>query len=106
MNIRQVSARAVSITDRFACRSSYFHHSHTVGHFETWRGKLIHYGLGNAYFSDTLNIHQLEDSRSHAIHIGEREISIRPYVKLRPSEDCFAEKRNPQILCLGKYRKF
>ena len=84
-----------------------FHHSHTVGHFETWRGKLIHYGLGNAYFSDTLNLHQLEDSRSHAIHIDEREISIRAYVKLRPSKDCIAEeKKCMDSLSTRNYRKF
>lgn len=46
-----------------------FHHSHIVGEYEYWEGKLIHYGLGNAFFSDTLNLHKLEKSISHGIII-------------------------------------
>lgn len=44
-----------------------FHHSHIIGHYEYWNNKLIHYGLGNAYFSDTLNLHTLDKSISNAI---------------------------------------
>ena len=46
-----------------------FHHSHVVGHFEYWKEKLIHYGLGNAFFSDTFNLHKLEESISQGVII-------------------------------------
>ena len=52
-----------------------FHHSHVVGNYEYWQGKLIHYGLGNAFFSDTLNLHKLEESISQGVVIG-NSISI------------------------------
>lgn len=44
-----------------------FHHSHIIGHYEYWNGKLIHYGLGNAFFSNTLNVHALDKSISHGV---------------------------------------
>lgn len=52
-----------------------FHHSHTVGHHEYWNGNLIHYGLGNAFFSNTLDLHSLKDSQSHGI-LYDGEIKI------------------------------
>jgi len=52
-----------------------FHHSHLVGHYEYWNGNLIHYGLGNAFFSNTLDLHSLEKSQSHGIvYDGEERI--------------------------------
>lgn len=48
-----------------------FHHSHMVGHHEYWNGKLIHYGLGNAFFSDVSNLHLLEKSISHGVICGD-----------------------------------
>lgn len=50
-----------------------FHHSHIIGHHEYWKGCLIHYGLGNAFFSDTSDIHSLDKSISQAIICGEKE---------------------------------
>ena len=44
-----------------------FHHSHLVGHYEYWNGKLIHYGLGNAFFSDIPGLHSLKNSISQGI---------------------------------------
>lgn len=44
-----------------------FHHSHIIGHHEYWHGKLIHYGLGNAFFSDTLDLHLLNQSISNGV---------------------------------------
>ena len=51
----------------FGARMVVFHHSHIIGHYEYWNGRLIHYGLGNAFFSDTLDLHLLNKSVSHGI---------------------------------------
>jgi len=50
-----------------------FHHSHVIGHHEYWNGCLIHYGLGNAFFSDIPSIHSLDKSISQAIVCGAKE---------------------------------
>jgi poly-gamma-glutamate capsule biosynthesis protein CapA/YwtB (metallophosphatase superfamily) len=49
-----------------------FHHSHKVGYHEHWNKKLIHYGLGNAFFSNTFNVHKLSDSISEGICLGKK----------------------------------
>jgi hypothetical protein len=54
-----------------------FHHSHVIGHQEYWNGRLIHYGLGNAFFSDTQDIHALDKSISHAIICDKKENIIK-----------------------------
>ena len=51
----------------FGARMVVFHHSHIIGHYEYWNGRLIHYGLGNAFFSNTLDLHLLNKSVSHGI---------------------------------------
>lgn len=38
-------------------QSVIFHHSHIEGSYETVDGKLIHYGLGNFFFSETAGLH-------------------------------------------------
>ena len=48
-----------------------FHHSHVIGHQEYWKGGLIHYGLGNAFFSDISDLHSLDQSISHGVMCDE-----------------------------------
>lgn len=38
-----------------------FHHSHILGNHEWLNGKLIHYGLGNFYFSSISNLHGIDN---------------------------------------------
>lgn len=60
---------ARSIIDKGA-ETVIFHHSHLIGHNELWKNKLIHYGLGNAFFSDVPGLHTLNKSVSNAVLIG------------------------------------
>lgn len=61
----------------YGARKVIFHHSHTIGHYEFWNERLIHYGLGNAFFSDTLDIHSLDKSYSHGIISNEKDEIIK-----------------------------
>lgn len=61
----------------YGAKKVIFHHSHIIGHYEFWNGHLIHYGLGNAFFSDTLNIHSLDKSYSHGIISDEKDKIIK-----------------------------
>lgn len=63
-----------------------FHHSHVIGHQEYWNGCLIHYGLGNAFFSETNGIHSLDKSISHAVICNEKQNIIK-LNKLEPVDD-------------------
>ena len=61
-----------------------FHHSHRVGHSEYWNGALIHYGLGNAFFSDIDGLHRLQESVSEGVLVGS-EPKILKLARLQPS---------------------
>lgn len=55
----------------YGAKAVIFHHSHMIGYYEYWNGNLIHYGLGNAFFSNTLDLHSLKDSISHGVLCNE-----------------------------------
>lgn len=42
---------------RLGAKSVIFHHSHIEGTYEILDGKLIHYGLGNFFFTETFGLH-------------------------------------------------
>lgn len=54
-----------------------FHHSHITGHHEWINGKLIHYGLGNFYFSQVDNLHGLEKIDGNILRLDLRSKSFR-----------------------------
>lgn len=83
-----------------------FHHSHVVGYHEIWNNKLIHYGLGNAFFSDIHNLHSLDQSNSHAVLIG-KSIKIVELKKLIPTQYIDTNINNSSNnLSNKKYAKF
>lgn len=53
----------------FGAEAVIFHHSHTIGKYEWFNGKLIHYGLGNFYFSQINSLHGLDNIRGVVLRL-------------------------------------
>ena len=70
-----------------------FHHSHVIGFNEVWKKKLIHYGLGNAYFSNLLNLHSLDQCTSEGVLISD-SIKILKFNKLIFEKNVDINKNN------------
>lgn len=54
---RKLSLRLIDL----GAHSVIFHHSHIVGVHEWYKGRLIHYGLGNFYFSELKGMHGIKN---------------------------------------------
>lgn len=62
---RKLSLRLIDL----GAHSVIFHHSHIVGVHEFYKGRLIHYGLGNFYFSEIKGMHGIENINGCALKL-------------------------------------
>lgn len=87
----------------YGAKAVIFHHSHRIGHSEYWNGALIHYGLGNAFFSDLEGLHCLQDSVSEGV-LFEDKITILKLAQLKPLGCQAVASQNIDKLNSNQYR--